>query len=266
MISDNKNLNLELPYGYLLSATPINISGIGTAVSPKLSDLYEDTNLNKYYYNIAKLIVSGTTEDLLTFVKKTDSNAITFDPYDTDKGVLSKYEILVKTPSLRDLFKKSLSLFFKNIIVYSNEEKCFLTFKNSELDSLSGIINKNTFPLCCSVISQLMHAGSGKDKKDENDLSSLPEDAAKALRAFEKYSKQKDVSNYKNYQIDNIISKMCAAGCGYNLLNIYNLTVWQLYDQFEAYSQCRISAIAERSFSVWGGEDFDYETWLKNNN
>ena len=132
-------------------------------------------------------------------------------------------------------------------------------------NTLQGYINNDTFDLYLSIIGQLLHDIKSLPEKQE-DYSGKPPEVLKALEAFKKYENQEKSDNSKDYTLQNIISKMCISGCGYNLLNIYDLSIWQLLDQFQAYSQNRISRITERSFSIWGGEDFDFGLWLKNNN
>ena len=64
-------------------------------------------------------------------------------------------------------------------------------------------------------------------------------------------------------KIGNIVSKLCVCGIGYTVENIYKLTVYQLYDQFSAYMQNRISQLSENAYAHNGGEDFDVNSWLR---
>ena len=60
-----------------------------------------------------------------------------------------------------------------------------------------------------------------------------------------------------------MISKLCAANIGYTLFNIYELTVFQLYDQFFQYGYLRAMNLNEMAYSNHGGEKFDIQAWLK---
>ena len=44
---------------------------------------------------------------------------------------------------------------------------------------------------------------------------------------------------------------------------MYDLTVDQLYDQFYAYMQNRISQLSENAYAHNVGEDFDVNGWLR---
>lgn len=256
---------IKLPYGYLLSNTPICIRGIGTAISPKLKVLYAENADNWQAYIFAQAVATSSS---LSFIKIAE--AFIGQPLPSELKRSGKFDIIIQNPVLRDVLVEALSLFFTEKVVYDDNFSAFIFF-NPKSSDVIGCLNSDTFDIYCSVISQLMHIGDkNESKKEENplerDLSALPPEVIHALEMFDKYSKQTEPSSSSTYNLDNIISKMCAANSGYNLLTIYDLTIFQLYDQFQAYSQNRLSALSERSFSIWGGEDFDYELWLKNNN
>ena len=61
-------------------------------------------------------------------------------------------------------------------------------------------------------------------------------------------------------QLSNIISKLSCVSVGYTLLNIYDLTVFQLYDQFFQYGYLRAMDLSEMAYSNHGGKDFDLQT------
>ena len=62
--------------------------------------------------------------------------------------------------------------------------------------------------------------------------------------------------------LGNVISKLCVVSNSYNLLNIYELTVYQLYDQFSQYCFLRSAEFGERVYSIHGGKKFKFEQWL----
>ena len=82
---------------------------------------------------------------------------------------------------------------------------------------------------------------------------------AKKKAAEEAAKKKAD----KRLQLGNIISKLSCVSTGYTLLNIYNLTVFQLYDQFFQYGYLRAMDLNEMAFSNHGGKNFDIQAWLK---
>ena len=67
----------------------------------------------------------------------------------------------------------------------------------------------------------------------------------------------------KRFRIGNIISKLSVLPTGYTLFNIYELTIFQLYDQFIQYGYLRAMGLNEMVYSLNGGEKFKFEDWLK---
>lgn len=254
-------IDIQIPIEYLTHNSPYYCQGIGTMRSPLLKDLHNGLTDNLQTFYFAKAIINGTAETVKNIIAQSSG----LMP-DTLNG-LDKFNLITYSEIGIELFGKILSLFFINRIAYQESEKAFILLQADETkpDTLEGFVNAETFDLYCSLMSQLMHDTKSEEKKEE-DLSGKPPEVLKALETFNKYANKTKSENYKDYTIPNIISKMCTASMGYNLLNIYDLTIWQLYDQFQSYAQNRIAHISERSFTIWGGDNFDFNLWLKNTN
>ena len=89
----------------------------------------------------------------------------------------------------------------------------------------------------------------------------------KAEREAKERAKQQAEAEVKEdkpeYHLGNIISKICAIHPSYNLLNIYGLTVFQLYDSFFQLGYMRSTDLSEKIFSNHGGDSFKFENWLQ---
>lgn len=254
-----QDLKFEIPRDYLLANSPFVCQGIGTMQSPVLRTIFDGTTDNLQTYYFAKALLDDSRENVIKILNSISESFPTAEK-------TSIFDEIIKTENRRNLFAKVLSLFFINRIGFEGSVNAFVLLPTDETDNtLQGYINNDTFDLYLSIIGQLLHDTKSLPEKQE-DYSGKPPEVLKALEAFKKYENQEKSDNSKDYTLQNIISKMCISGSGYNLLNIYDLSIWQLLDQFQAYSQNRISRITERSFSIWGGEDFDFGLWLKNNN
>lgn len=253
-----EKMNFEIPKDYLLANSPYVLKGIGTMVSPTLKNIFDGSTDNLQTYYFAKALVGEHSDNIIKMLSTLS------DGVPLTQGA-SVFEELIKTETRQNLFAKVLSLFFINRVAFENSAKAFVLLPiDEDKNELEGCITGETFDLYISLIGQLLHEAK-PTLNEKEDLSGKPPEVLKALAAFEKYEKKEKGDNYKDYILQNIISKMCAVGSGYTLLNIYDLTVWQLFDQFQAYAQNRISRLTERSFSIWGGENFDFGLWLKNN-
>lgn len=255
-----EDLKFEVPKDYLSANSPFFCEGIGTMKSPTLRTIFDGKTDNLQTYYFAKTLVGDCRDDVVKMLSMLSDKA---EPSKNS----SVFEEIIKTETRQNLFAKVLSLFFENRIGYESSVGAFILLPADELknDVLEGYVTKDTFNLYISIIGQLLHDTKSLPEKQE-DLSGKPPEVLKALEAFKKYENKEKSDSSKDYTLQNIISKMCVVGSGYNLLNIYDLSIWQLLDQFQAYTQNRISRITERSFSIWGGDSFDFGMWLKNNN
>lgn len=69
----------------------------------------------------------------------------------------------------------------------------------------------------------------------------------------------------KNMELGNIISAIAAKSQSLNILNIWDLTVYQVWDCFWRLSNNSIYNIQSMSVAAWGNKDnhFDAAAWFK---
>ena len=91
----------------------------------------------------------------------------------------------------------------------------------------------------------------------------------KARRIWEKCQKgkaqmRKASKQDINMELPNLIGAVAARSGGYTLLNIWDLTVYQLYDQFTRTNVNVQMDIYASRWAAWGKDDFDVAMWFKN--
>ena len=91
----------------------------------------------------------------------------------------------------------------------------------------------------------------------------------KARRIWEKCQKgkaqmRKASKQDINMELPNLIGAVAARSGGYTLLNIWDLTVYQLYDQFTRTNVNVQMDIYASRWAAWGKDDFDVALWFKN--
>lgn len=256
---------MNIPRFALLNSTaPFVLRGIGSLKSPTLKDISPNNMENYSMYALATQVLFGDKKDVI-FLGKGLGNNNTYDELtDYDIEVISKFNLIINSIDLRDALCQAFALFFCNKIGYSVQTESFWVFEIIDEKSVQvGVINNDNYLLVEDLLKQLLHCESEYDDEDVE----YENEATKALweraEAYEKNNKQS--INSENYAIDNIISKLCTCGIGYTVSNIYDLTVYQLYDQFSSYIQNRISQLSENAYAHNGGENFDVMGWLKNN-
>lgn len=77
--------------------------------------------------------------------------------------------------------------------------------------------------------------------------------------------KAKHTKADKNMELGNIISAVANKSQSLNILNIWDLTVYQVWDCFQRLSNNNIYNIQSMSVAAWGNKDnqFDAASWFK---
>lgn len=246
---------LKLSYFELLSPAPVNIENVGGIISPTLKDI-SSIGINTYQYYLTILQM-----DLKTYFTLIGQAEEFEQLSDEDKMSLNIFDLLtMSTPSI-DLLQNILNFFFKENVIYSSEHKIF--FVQSE-DEVIGTITKEHYPEICDLICQRNRIQSNH----EEDLSKVK--SKKALEIMNKLKKgraekSKQASADKNMELGNIISAVANKSQSLNIINIWDLTVYQVWDCFSRLSNNSIYDIQSMSVAAWGNKDnfFDATAWFK---
>ena len=222
---------MKLSYFELLSPEPVYLEHVGGILSPKLRDI-ASIGVKKYQYYLSILSMEPEV----------------FDSF-------------CSTPDLAILFQQALDFFFKESIVYSIENNCFIA---QETANTVGLITKENYPMICDFIFQ---RNSMKSNQTE-DLSKVQN--KKALEIMEKLQKgrEKKAKQTKadpNMELGNIISAVANKSPSLNMVNIWDLTVFQLWDCFSRICNNNAYEIQSMSVAVYGNKDkhFDANSWFR---
>lgn len=253
---------MKIPQFALLSPDPFVLQGIGTLKSPTLKEISPSNMTNYSLYALVTQILFGSKNDIIEVGKNIGDNHTYKDLIEPDIEMTSKFNLIINSVDLREALCKALTLFFCNKIVFSPEHQAFLVLSviDDKVD-IVGSINEDNYLFVEDLLKQLLHCESEYSDKE------LKFSSDKAKELWDKVSqaeeKEKADVNARDYEIGNIVSKLCVCGIGYTVENIYKLTVYQLYDQFSAYIQNRISQLSENAYAHNGGENFDMNSWLR---
>ena len=157
---------------------------------------------------------------------------------------------------------QALSFFLCEKIIYSPEENEFLIFGAESVDPVCTINSRQLSELE-SIILQLnavsvntMDAADAKNKT-----------AAKIIEKLNKRKKSKEKSAKPDPKLElpNIISAISACHSSINILNIWDLTVYQVYDLFARMQQNTIFDVLKMSVAAWGNKDnkVDFTQWFE---
>ena len=235
---------IKLDYLTLLSSEPVRIVNIGSVKPTKLKDV---RLLGYDNYNAYINILNFDKNQFLEVFKAKDKNISQKDYFD----------IIFDEQSLREMYLHIFSFFVvEKIEVDLNDD---FTKKKK---IIIGLINKDSFDVLRSIILQLNYCLNNKAETEKP----AGKHTAELLKKQKKYHELNIKINKKgdlNFSLPNIISKLCTYSNNVNLINIWDYTVFQVFDQFFALNNRRSIDMANQSYSIWGG-DYKIPQWFEN--
>lgn len=258
----------KLEYGMQLSPEPIRLS-IGTIRKPRLKDI---AHITFSTFNDYEVLLQLSPETFYTKLKGDDGVAYWNELSDDEKANLTLYDLVMQDAMLQGAFIEVFDFFFVETVVFS--EGCFVLLKrevehngdNLVLDDVSGVIDQDNFAQVVDIIQQICCI---KEEKESVENLKFKNDLAKKL--YEKISRAREASKRKergsvNFTLPNLISAVSNKHPSINPLNVWDLTVFQLFDSFNRLRTNTMFCIDSTRVSVWGDEKktFDFALWYKN--
>lgn len=265
---------MKLDYYTLLCPVPIQLS-IGAIQSPILKRIGE---IGYSKFGMYQVYLKLTPEDYYTVIKK---NRDSYWNYlsDEEKKDFTLYDIILLDKEFCDTFVEIFNFFFVERVIF--KDNLFYIVDTSDYDTpdelidldsmeIRGSINPTTFFDVIDIIQQVCCIKSD-DPLDEP-MPKLKNAKAKKLyermlKAKKEQEKKKADKDSINMTLPNMISATAAKCPGLNIVNIWDTTLFQLYDQFGKIQNIDIHYINSVNVAVWGDEkkQFDPSLWYKNN-
>lgn len=253
---------MKLEYADLLSGESIYVENIGNVQSPKLKKIKPKSGIGWDKYALYLNLFAWNKEQLLESVKKLPIRGIRVLEKIPDK--FETFDIMILIPQIKKLLAEAMAFFIIDTILW--DEKTFAFNVLDKNNNPTGRIDRDNFKDLCEIVLKLNYVGVSKDNMKIKDDSSKT-----AMSRWEKAQEFLDKQKKSNpedeeFSLGNIISKLCVVHPSYNLFNVYELTIFQLYDQFFQYCHLHTTDLNERIFSIHGGSNFKGNEWLKNIN
>lgn len=261
---------MKLDYGTQLSPYPIALS-IGSIRKPKLKDI-SDTRKGMSFdkFNYYLVFIKMTPEKFYTEIQGR-KDYWDFLP-DEQKNKISLFDIILKEESLQELYLDIFNFFFVETVIF--EQDMFILLKphvditeKIKKEDVAGVIKKDLFFNILDIIQQICCV---KDFEEDISKESFKNNIAKKLFMKIRKAKKEEKAKRKldiNLTMPNIISSIANKHPSLNYVNIWDITVFQLYDSFEKIRINTIFDIDSRRISIWGDKNksFDPNLWYKNN-
>lgn len=254
---------MTLDYLDLLSDLPYLYPGIGHIKRVKLGELRTGgDNVGLLYYNAMLFLLQASKSDLVSMIESEATKNLVKGL--TEKSDVTVYDIVALVPSIRGALYETLSYYLEENVTYDERSRTFITFKKERKDSepmVVGSITRDNYDEFRDVVLQMNHLSFDKKQdvvKTDND---------ELLKKW-KYAEQMDndlqnKSSTEDASIGNVISKLCASGIGISFENVWDLTVYQAYDQFAQLGYLHGIHLSERIYTIHGGDNFNFGSWME---
>lgn len=249
---------MKLSYFELLSGEPTYLNGVGHIRSPKLKELFP-SGRGELTYNFYLCLLSWNTNSLIDFLEKTERKKYTI----LRNEKITVFDIVTLVNKARGWYAEMLSFFIVEEIFWDSKTSCF--FLQDKERKVVGLINRAN---CSSVFKAILEANylfsEEEAKAPIKHSSARSKELWERAQQYQKDLEKKDKKPEDNpkYHLSNVISKLCVFSTNYNLLNVGELTVFQLYDQFFQCGSKRMSDLADNAYATHGGDKYGYDNWL----
>lgn len=248
---------MKFSYEDLISGDSIFVQGVGHFRSPFLHELKPSKGIGISTYYFYLNLIAWDEDEYLKFLKMTaPSKARILE----ENKVSNIYDIVSLIKSVRELLCSALTFFIEEEVFWNDEERLFNVYSDTMKRAI-GNINRENFEEVRDMILQMNYISLGTSNNPVKHSSKKSQELWEKAQKYLKDESSKSTGD-KKMNLGNIISKLCASNAGYSLTNIYDLTVFQLYDQFFQIGYLRAMNINEMAYSHWGGENFDIQAWL----
>ena len=258
---------MKLDYYDLISPAPFTIQGVG---SIRPLTLREVSRLTGRIYSTYLALLNISPEKYCTEVN--ESLKPWYENLNEEQlSCLTMYDIAVSSAALQQSFSAIFDFFFTERVMYDRAKDAFLVFspvkdeEGNDSIRVTGTIHKGNYLEVCDTILQFGHI----DTKDTVDPARVKN--KKGLARYQEMQKSKKKNRIRpkanaDLELANIISAVCAMHSSINYTNVWDMTVYQLWDTFARLRNNEIYASGRTSVSVWGDKEnkFDYNLWFKN--
>lgn len=251
---------MKLDYFDLISPLPLDIVGVGRIKSPKLIEVADIS-----YYDYAQYV---------SYLRMTPDDYIdTFKIEDSDIELYTKFDIILYDPNFRNMIKNALNFFFIENFEWFDEYQSFLcteeiVMENGESELLAkGIINSKNYFDVLDIILQRVHITP--DKTEVTDITKIKN--KRGLKIYKRMQQvkrkfKKTSGGNPDLSLPNIISSVAVRSLSLNWINIWDITIYQLFNEFERLQIIDQYDIASTQVSVWGDKEkkFKFGAWSSN--
>lgn len=260
----------------LISPSPYLIDDVGHINAIRLRDI--DSLPHKY--DTYRQYLSVLLLDIEDYVKqfKIPQSAIdrVKEQFLAEGMELCVFDLHIINQDILSVLIVVMDFFIQEDVSYDVKDKKFIIYNGikhidgrDEPDNIVGCINRDNYQDVVDVILQRLGVKSAEDIEEEHPKFANKKAQEMWERQQEFFKKQREKESDKNqefFELGNIISALAYRKDGLNMINIWDMTLYNVLNQFEFQRDGVVYDISALNYSVWGSDDkhkFDIDAWFK---
>lgn len=253
---------MKVGYDILISPYSLSLEKVGHIRSPTLREVFSPAvtyHLYKLYISILLL----TPQAYFDEIRKDNKEWFT-SLSDEERSKLTMFDLTSADVQLQHIYQDIFNLFFEEDVLWSAESD-IAGFFVKDNEHIIGFIHRENFSDVLDVILQRCAVGAASAQKPKFKNKKVQDDWERKEAEKRKLQKNTQKSDLR-FEIPNIISAYAASNhSNINMINIWDLTIFQLRDQFEREQYAQGFDINKMSVAHWGDKEnhFDMSSWFK---
>ena len=257
---------MKLDYATLISPSPLALEQIGNVKSPTLKEIFSP-DITYQGYNLFLSLLLMTPQ--IYFEKVNPSKFSWYQNLSDDrKDYINMFDVISSDLGLQNSYAKMFNFFFVENVIWNKENRIFITYTDKDKHQNiipTGIIHRSQFVDLCDII--LQRCGI---KRSDTSVDTSKVTNRRALEILKKIQKgrqnmTKESSGNSDMELPNLITAVAVKSNSINFINIWDLTVYQLYEQFRREQYNVYFDIQKMSVAAYGNKDksFKGNEWYK---
>lgn len=261
---------MRFDYGTQISPFPIPLS-VGMLRKPKLRDIADPKSkpaMSFTKFMFYEFLISMTPKEFFTKAEVEKGQEFWDSLSEEEKHGLTVYDLIQLNPTLMQNFLEVFNFFFEETVLFVegvfvlvNPDKDY-SIDTPQREDIVGVIDSHNFSEILYAIQQVCCIAQ-EEEETPKFKNKIAEQMYYRMKEAEKEQKKKAD---KDMTLPNIISKVSAKHNSLNFTNIWDLTIFQLLDNFASMREGAMYEIEWTRVAVWGDEKrtFDPARWYKN--
>lgn len=190
---------------------------------------------------------------------------------------LSVFDLHVLHKDMLSALLLALDFFISEDVTYLPTKQAFVIHRGMNTsdpsqpvpENVVGYISRGNYQDVVDVIMQRCAVKTVDDIEEErpkfkNEKARLMWERQQAFLQRQREAESK--ANAEFFDLGNIISSLAYRQSGLNMINVWDMTVYNAYSQFEFERDGVVFDVSALSYSVWGADEkhkFDIDAWFK---